>query len=545
MNRKALLGLTSLIIVALLMSGCLNLLFPRPQTVSGTVKYKSGTPVVGAEVKLGTLTTKTNAQGQFSFTNVRQGTYDLSVVVDGKQVHTQKVTVGNQAVTVNVTLDDPVQYGTISGTVKYADDTPLPGVTVRLGEKTTTTDEEGRYEFRDVPYGDYVVAAEVDGESYTANAKLNAPAITVDIVVPVTVTEGNVLGVVSDLIGRPVENAVVEIGGKQDTTAANGQYLIEGLALGTYAVKVTIEESTLDGGQVTVDAATVTYNIELELGRLSGTVRDQNGDPVAGAVVKLDLGRQTTTDADGKYGLINLPYRPYEVTVEVDGTVLATETVDVNAPDVELDLEVTLPSSGPRLVYAEDFSGPGSTPADYGFGISNLTTGEWSVEEDGDGIRWIRGKQSGSWTTAYIAVPEIGTANRVILEYTIRPLNGNSGVIFAASHSNQSMGGNSYFSYHITSNHSMRYVAGNQSPTSNHHNSPEGKAVAGVAQRVRIVLDRVAKTLDLYVNDVRATGYPLSIPDQFVFTGPQHQYLLFYVNNSEAAWTDLKVWVED
>jgi len=380
MNRRTLLGLTSLVVLALLLTGCLNLFAPKTQTVSGTVRYESGAPIAGADVKLGTMTAKTNAQGQFQFTNVRQGTYDLTVSIGGTQVHATKVTVGNQPVTLTIKLPDPEVKGTIRGIVQYADGTPIPNVTVRLGELTAQSDAEGKYEFADVPYGTYTITATVDEHPYSATVELNSA-------------------------------------------------LAEGV-----------------------------------------------------------------------------------------------------------DIIVTV-----KLIYAEDFSGAGSSPADFGL---TTTAGTWSIEAS-QGKRWLKGQHNGV-ASANVQLAEIGTADRVIFEYRLMPLSGNAGVLFAANSGTAGQGGKGYFSFHITATHSMRFIGvetNNAEYQAARHDSSEGKAVANEAMLVRIELDRTAKTLDMLVNGTRATGYPLTLTDDLVFTGADHTWFRFYLNNSSAQWTDLKVWV--
>lgn len=182
-RTRLLVGLIGILALSLVVTGCLNLFAPKVGEVRGKVTYESGTPIEGAEVKLGTAVAKTNAQGEYAFTKIRHGTYDFSVVVNGTTVHTQKVTVGDKPAVVNVTVPDPVQYGKVVGTVKRDDGDPVAGATVRLGDRSTTTDADGAFEFSDVPYGTYTVRVEVDGKEHTEQVEVNAPEVSVHFVI--------------------------------------------------------------------------------------------------------------------------------------------------------------------------------------------------------------------------------------------------------------------------------------------------------------------------------------------------------------------------
>ncbi len=85
-------------------------------------------------------------------------------------------------------------------------------------------------------------------------------------------------------------------------------------------------------------------------GKVLGTVTDQNGAVLSGAVVKAKnvgtaLERSTTTDADGNYSIAELPIGTYEVTAEQAGfrkTVVTNVVVEVAGERrVDVSLDVT------------------------------------------------------------------------------------------------------------------------------------------------------------------------------------------------------------
>lgn len=544
MRRRALLGIVGLLVLAMTMSGCFGLFGPKVGQVNGTVKYKSGTPIPNADVRLGTETIKTNAQGQFSFSKIKHGTYDFTVTVGGEVVHTQKVTVGAKPATINVTVDDPVQTGTISGMVTYENGTPIPGVTVKLGDKSTTTTAEGNYEFVDIPYGNYTVKAEVDGVEYSAPANLNTSSLVVNIVVPDVVSSGNLSGMVKDAIGRPVVGVTVEIDGWQQT-APDGQFFFEDLPFGTYELKVIIQGEVLPAGQVTVDAPSVEYDIEVEVGRLMGTVRDQHHNPVVGAEVRLHTGEASTTDESGTYSFINLLYRAYDLSVVVEDETLAVREVAVEQPDVAYDVEVVLP--GPQLVYAEDFSGTATDPTAFGW----TTLAGWTIAER-DGSRWIKSAHEAE-TRAYIEIPDFADARVVIVEYkTVLQVGAAAAIkILADDPFNNNHRGGTNFSFSVVPpNLVMRmHTNGNYpgiTPNTGHHVlTADAGFQRDEVYDIRVVYDRDARKLDAYVNGVQVVDYPWDLPDDAPEFDEDNTYLMLHSNtNSTGLWTDLKVWVE-
>lgn len=54
-----------------------------PNTLSGVITDKAGNPIAGVTVKLGNMETVTNEKGEYVFTDVPQGTYEVVVEKDG------------------------------------------------------------------------------------------------------------------------------------------------------------------------------------------------------------------------------------------------------------------------------------------------------------------------------------------------------------------------------------------------------------------------------------------------------------------------------
>lgn len=154
-------GVLALVVFGFVLTGCFGL--SPVGKVDGAVTYHDGTPVEYALIKLGNMTTQTNATGSFNFRNVKHGTYDLSVSVAGQVVHLEKVNVSQGPVTVTIELD-PMETSTVSGVVSWTDGTPVADAVVLLGLASTTTDGTGTYSFNNVIYGEHSFQVKVDNE---------------------------------------------------------------------------------------------------------------------------------------------------------------------------------------------------------------------------------------------------------------------------------------------------------------------------------------------------------------------------------------------
>lgn len=135
-----------------------------------------------------------------------------------------------------------------------------------------------------------------------------------------------------------------------------GAYSFPRLDAGDYAITMTTPDGYAATGPTsqneTVAAADV-ENVDFELAKLgafSGVVRTDDGAPVSGVRITLttDEGTQTlTTDADGAYGLGNLPPGTYTLTITAPAgsTIVgpATLTVEVtSAGETFVDQDFTL-----------------------------------------------------------------------------------------------------------------------------------------------------------------------------------------------------------
>ncbi|MEK8020586.1 MAG: carboxypeptidase regulatory-like domain-containing protein, partial [Candidatus Parabeggiatoa sp.] len=138
---------------------------PDAYTASGRIFDENGDPIVGVVVKVGEKTTTTDETGQWKIGGLETGQY---TVVAGHKLHTftpKEVTLGGmESITkVTITLDsgpaeEPDAY-TASGGIFDENGDPIAGVVVKVGEKTTTTDEMGQWKIDGLEAGEYTVLA--------------------------------------------------------------------------------------------------------------------------------------------------------------------------------------------------------------------------------------------------------------------------------------------------------------------------------------------------------------------------------------------------
>lgn len=187
----------------------------------------------------------------------------------------------------------------------------------------------------------------------------------------------SISGSVVDNNGAPIAGVTITLTGTSSdttTTDASGDYSFTGLAAGTYTVSEDQPAGYADGGETagTIGGGSVgddsvddvisgivlaagddsidnDFDEVIVPGTISGTVVDQNGQPIAGVAIALSGSAtdSTTTGADGTYAFTGLVAGTYTVTEttpagmadggEVAGSLGGTVTDDVIA-DIVLDV---------------------------------------------------------------------------------------------------------------------------------------------------------------------------------------------------------------
>ena len=310
-------------------------------------------------------TTKTDANGNYSFDNLHDGTYSVKVVKDGaltdlEQTEDPDGTKDNASELVTLGEDnhtkDNIDFG-------YVPDYSIHGLVYRDGDRdethgatekgyanqavelrdkdgkvvaTTTTDENGAYSFEKLPAGDYTVKVVKDG-ALTDLDQTEDPDSTKD----------STSGIISLSNDHRTE------------TDVNFGYIANNSINGTI-----YRDGDRDGKKGDTE------------GRYSGvTVQllDKDGKVTA----------TTTTDKDGKYSFEHLPDGTYSVKVVKDGAL--TDTDQTGDPDNKLDNAsepITLNEKNP-------------TKGDVDFGYVPNNTIKGTVYRDDNRDKTINGDEPG------------------------------------------------------------------------------------------------------------------------------------------------------
>jgi hypothetical protein len=211
-----------------------------------------------------------------------------------------------------------------------------------------------------------------DGMAYTATtahpgwdlfATIRGASVAVDTAV------GTVTGVVESPMGQPLVGARVtaEPGAHTTVSAADGRYVLGALPEGLYTLSATLAgylPQSVGGVEVFRSQTTVVdlvLEADVSQGRLEGSVRDQDGQPLAGAIVRvLPGGPLTATDGGGHYSFEDLSPGTYSVSASLDGYAEREETAVVDGGETtRLDIVLTaLPPPPPpaSLIANGDFS---------------------------------------------------------------------------------------------------------------------------------------------------------------------------------------------
>ncbi|WP_063775552.1 carboxypeptidase regulatory-like domain-containing protein [Actinoplanes rectilineatus] len=220
---------------------------------------------------------------------------------------------------------------------------------------------------------------------------------------PPGATTETIAGFVRDPNGVPLSGAVVAVGARTTTTAANGWYALPDVPFAA-SVIVTATRDGYSTGQadIAVSARRATLHFTLTststVGRISGQVQDQTGQPVAGAVITVQGAvAETRSAADGTFTLVDVPVGDdHTITATRDGLAPATrDGLDVTAatttPAGTLILLADVPDERDLQTFDDLPDGPLAT------GTNGLTVSHsgGAVEVVGGHLRLTRSADSG------------------------------------------------------------------------------------------------------------------------------------------------------
>ena len=193
-------------------------------------------------------------------------------------------------------LGDYVWIDTNKNGLQDDGEPPVPGVTVKVGDKTTTTGPDGKYVFDKLPDGEYTVCFD----------KTNLPAAVADYL-PTTPNAGD---------------------DAKDSDAAVDTWCAPPTKLDVDKP----EDLTIDLGLITPVNRLGDY-VWIDVNK--DGLQDATDLPVEGVTAKLSTGATVKTDAQGKYIFDNLPDGTYKVCFDL-----------ANLPAAVKDFKVTTANAG-------------------------------------------------------------------------------------------------------------------------------------------------------------------------------------------------------
>ena len=385
----------------------IQLQMTEPQTLSGRVQDARGDAVADALVQLPMLsvpigqitgdvrqipmaigfepipyfTTRTDDEGRFTFTNLPENcTAEIMVKKPGlapfqsargmgSPQHGCTYTVGKDDIV--LTLPDPL---TLTGVVTDPDGQAVSDVTVMLRESDTfysftyapvQTDADGAFIFTDVAPGS--VALSISDPAWMS--EIVTVDVQADMAVPLTVSTGTLLTVtvVDGMTEEPIQGAHVQINVEQQRAMPQmGQTQEDGtfqkrLTPGTYHIHTHAAGYSRGHHEIVEITDDQPVKLTLSLGptaKITGTVTDSDGKPVAGAEV-FTLPRhhtQQTLPITDEQGVFVLAWEPehqrwtdgefYILASHRDENLAVAERIDEDTTDIHLTLQPGLTVSG-------------------------------------------------------------------------------------------------------------------------------------------------------------------------------------------------------
>ncbi|MDP8206536.1 MAG: carboxypeptidase regulatory-like domain-containing protein [Candidatus Electryonea clarkiae] len=139
----------------------------------------------------------------------------------------------------------------------------------------------------------------------------------------------------------PVEDAIVSIGPRRDTTDVNGHYSIDNILDGELTVRIVHDDYTQYRAEIDIQEGENTFNFELTpLSPVSGRITDvDTEDPVEDAEILFGA-EETTTDENGEWEIPPQGQGEYDVLITAEHYYNYAETVEVEQGENTFDFEL-------------------------------------------------------------------------------------------------------------------------------------------------------------------------------------------------------------
>ena len=305
---------------------------PKVGSISGKVADVSGRALSAAAVAYSGGSAITDANGNYSLTNVAAGSQTLTASLAGYVSVSQSVSVTtNQSTTQNFTLT--LATGTISGTVtNSATNAALPGVTVSYAGGSAITSASGAYTLANVAPGSWTLTFALSGYGSSSQTVTVVAGQTAAANASLTATPGAITGKITNASGgAAIAGATVSYAGGSTTTDSTGTYTLSNVAPGSQSVTVQAAGFTSKTQSVTVNAgSTATLNVALTAttATLTGKITNaSSGSGLSGATVSV-AGKTATSNSSGVYSVTGVATGTYTMTVTLKGWTNGTASIN-------------------------------------------------------------------------------------------------------------------------------------------------------------------------------------------------------------------------
>ncbi|MFQ3545546.1 carboxypeptidase regulatory-like domain-containing protein [Halobacillus rhizosphaerae] len=356
-------------------------LIADPGAIIGQVLDSEANPLIGASVRvfpsIGLLpiaTLITDGTGTFSLSGLSPGSYTLIATFENYSTGQTGISVlpNQTSSSTIILLPNPA---TITGNVSDTSGDPISNASVRVLDQnesvlgTTVTDEFGDYALSNLPPGNHQVIVSAPGFATVVGGIILTPGEQLNNVnFVLTPNPGNIQGQVTDLTsGLPIIGAVTvarTVGGipvivASVVTDGNGNYMIGGLAPGSYSISSSAAGYAINAvGALVESGQTTTVDIALSpaAGSISGVVTDEEGMPILNSFIEIkvfdqagNLIQTVLADSQGEFLISGLSPGTYQLSITATNFAGATVGAFVEAGETTF-LFVPLSPNPARII---------------------------------------------------------------------------------------------------------------------------------------------------------------------------------------------------
>ncbi|NLN27734.1 MAG: carboxypeptidase regulatory-like domain-containing protein [Firmicutes bacterium] len=291
------------------------------------------------------------------------------------------------------------------------------------------------------------------------------------------------------------------------------------------------------------------------VGDVHGRIVDEAGRGLAGATVRLGS-TATAADDEGNFSFVGVELGTYELEARAPGRAPYVAAVTVGSRPTQLEVVLERipfpPGCEPRegdpelpLVYCQTFAQAESLE-EIGWHVGS---GEWRIVEAA-GKRWIEGASDGGQRWAYVEIPELADARRIVVEFTGTYVSaGNTWALQFPADTPEQAHGSTFMVLSAWDGVYFRRYHENLAVAESTIISPP-KLMTDEVVTLRISYDSETREVDMLRNGQRPFEYPVRLPEAYLLAGSDQTLLKLYVNVGGAAgdtvarWTDIRVWAE-